>query len=163
MCGGCPCCSVPPTCPTCSETVVLVVIKRAFTGGTICRVNMKRDETIADLMHKISSITKTRKVNQRLMLNGTQENIVINNKFMRLYELTAPESSKLRLLLASESPPPCCWCNKEEGAPNEDDSIVRLKLCAGCYSAVYCCVECEKHDWPFHKTTCRRQSEPVTP
>ena len=156
--GGCSCCSGPPTCPTCSKTVVKVVVENALTGVIMCKVYMGRGQTIKDLMGQISSITGTRKVMQLLMLKGTQENIVINNKFMPLYELTAPGSSKLRLLLVVESPPLCCWCKKKEGAKNEDTSIVRLKFCAGCYSAAYCCVECEERDWRVHhKTTCSRR------
>jgi hypothetical protein len=33
--------------------------------------------------------------------------------------------------------------------------IVRLSACAGCQVATYCCVDCQRNDWPDHGKVCQ--------
>ena len=54
---------------------------------------------------------------------------------------TLPPSSTGRL---------CTSCETAESAP------LKLKKCTGCRSVQYCCQDCQRDDWPAHKSTCRR-------
>ena len=44
----------------------------------------------------------------------------------------------------------CTSCETAESA------TLKLKKCTGCRSVQYCCRDCQRADWPAHKSTCRR-------
>ena len=153
----CPCCTVPPTCTICSTIFVKVIIKGAISGITLCRFNMRRDHTVADLMRKTSTTLKTKKIQLKLICDSIHGSIVLDNKFMHMWELIKPSKTNICLLMAKITPPPCENCGEEDGALLAGGSPVSLKFCQGCYSAVYCSGDCQRRAWPSHKSICRRQ------
>ena len=38
----------------------------------------------------------------------------------------------------------------------EKKPLARLSACAGCQSVTYCCVDCQRNDWPEHSKDCQR-------
>lgn len=38
----------------------------------------------------------------------------------------------------------------------EKKPLARLSACAGCQSVTYCCVDCQRNDWPEHSKDCER-------
>ncbi len=61
-----------------------------------------------------------------------------------------------------------CNCLKEEEeGENSDDNVCahckqrkdKLLQCAGCKSVKYCGKECQRSDWPNHKTVCKRKKD----
>lgn len=53
---------------------------------------------------------------------------------------------------SSEPPKRCKQCSK----PESSLTGVTLKFCSRCRSASYCSTECQKADWPQHKSTCKK-------
>ncbi len=45
----------------------------------------------------------------------------------------------------------CTYCLKSPG----DKTVEKVYDCGRCYFATYCSAECQKADWPTHKTVCR--------
>ena len=157
--GSCPCCSVPPTCVTCSTLFVAVIIIGAVAGAALLRCNMSRDATVADLMRRISSSLGIRQVHQKLVVRSVHGSGVLHNKFVQMRELIPPGRSKVRLQLAKVAQPPCACCHKEDGEVSDEGSVVKVRLCGGCFSIVCCSDDCRALDWPANKTECRRQYE----
>ena len=123
---SCPCCSVPPTCVTCSALFVAVIVTGAVAGRTLLRCNMSRDATVADLMRRISSSLGIPQVSQKLVISSVHGSAALENKFIQMKELIPPGRSRVRLQLARLVPPPCACCRKEDGEVVEEGSLVKV-------------------------------------
>ena len=92
----------------------------------------------------------------------SDEDIFCGNRYDARKEARAVVKEALRTVLGSqqfEDIIAMLSCDNPECNKSEISRMRRFKKCSRCITAYYCSKECQKADWPTHRTTCVEEGD----